>query len=311
MTAIFLSKFIPRCTKIDFMQLKCATYIISILLVVLSIASIFYKQFNYGIDFVGGINIEIRINSAPNLPRMRQLLNNLNIGEVMLQSFSDENDLSIKVGVNSEDNLTKQVELIKQTLADNFTYQIDYRKIDFVGPQVGNQMIMLGSNAMILSFLSIMLYVWIRFEWQFGVGVIVALIHDVILGLGMMSITQYDFNLSTIAAILTIIGYSVNNSVVINDRIKENLRKYTNKTIEEIINMSINETLSRTIITTVTTLLANLALIIFAGEAIHSFSVLVFFGILMGTFSSIFLSAPILTLFNLKQAKHKKYENIS
>ncbi|MCP5370008.1 MAG: protein translocase subunit SecF [Rickettsiaceae bacterium] len=310
MKAIFLSKLIPRDTKIDFMKLRYMTYIISILLVILSMASIFYKQFNYGIDFIGGINIEIRTNETPDLAIMRQLLNELNIGEVILQSFSDENDLSIKVGVSNEDDLTKQVELIKQTLADNLTYQIDYRKIDFVGPQVGNQMIIFGTNAMILSFVSIMLYVWARFEWQFGVGVIVALIHDVILGLGMMSVMQYDFNLSTIAAILTIIGYSVNNSVVIYDRIKENLRKYTSKTIEQIINMSINETLSRTIITTITTLLANMALIIFAGEAIHSFSILVFFGISMGAFSSIFLSAPILTLFNLKHTKYKQYENI-
>ena len=157
--------------------------------------------------------------------------------------------------------------------------------------------------AMIFSFLAIMVYVWIRFEWQFGVGVLIALVHDVILSLGFMSITRFDFNLSTIAAILTIIGYSVNDSVVIYDRIRENLRKFGKKPINEIINLSVNETLSRTTLTVLTTLLANLALVFFGGEAIHSFSVLVFFGILMGTYSSIFISAPILTLFTSKKFK--------
>jgi preprotein translocase subunit SecF len=164
-------------------------------------------------------------------------------------------------------------------------------------------MIQSGIMAMLLSFLSIMVYIWIRFEWQFGIGVLAALIHDAVLSLGFLSATKLDFNLSTIAAILTIIGYSVNDTVVIYDRIRENLRKYNKKTIGTIINMSVNETLSRTTITVFTTLLANLALILYGGEAIKSFSVLVFFGILIGTYSSIFISAPIITLFNFKNLK--------
>lgn len=298
----FLAKLIPRDTNIDFMSIRYFTYMVSLFLVGVSLISILYKEFNYGIDFAGGINIEIRTEKQVDITQMRQILKNLDIGEVVIQNFSKHNDISIKVGgVNSEENLMANIELIKQALEQNFATNIDYRKVDFVGPQVGSQMIKLGISAMSLSFLAIMLYVWARFEWQFGIGVIIALLHDVLIGLGMMSIMQYDFNLSTIAAILTIIGYSVNNSVVIYDRIRENLRKFSLKTMDEIINKSINDTMSRTTITAFTTLLANFALIMFGGEAIKSFSILVFFGIFIGTYSSIFLASPILTLFNARQ----------
>lgn len=300
---LFPLKLIPLNPQIDFIGIKKITYGISIFLVFLSISFIAISKFNFGIDFIGGISMEVRTDQEPDLQKMREVLSNINIGEVVLQNFGTSKDLSIKVGVNSEENLMNNITLIKKTLEENFSYNFEYRKIDFVGPQVGNQMINAGIMAMLLSFISIMLYVWVRFEWQFGVGVLVALIHDVILSLGFMSITKYDFNLSTIAAILTIIGYSVNDSVVIYDRIRDNLRKFSRKTVDEIINSSINETLSRTTITALTTLLANLALIILGGEAIRSFSILVFFGIFIGTCSSIFISAPILTLFNLKNLK--------
>lgn len=275
----------------------------SIILLLVSVAWISINQFNFGIDFIGGISMEVRANEEPDLTEMREVLGDLDIGEVVLQNFGTSKDLSIRVGVSSEENLMENIALIKQTLQDNFSYEFDYRKVDFVGPQVGDQMIRSGAMAMILSFIAIMLYIWIRFEWHFGVGVLLALCHDVILSLGFMSITDYDFNLSTIAAILTIIGYSVNDSVVIYDRIRENLRKYSRKGVGDIINLSINETLSRTTITALTTLLANLALILLGGEAIRSFSVLVFFGIFIGAYSSIFISAPILTLFNFKNFK--------
>lgn len=300
---LFPLKLIPSTPKLDFMNFSKISYTISILLVVLSIAWVTIYRFNYGIDFIGGISMEVRTDKEPDLPRMRELLGKIDIGEVVLQNFGTANDLSIKVGVNSEENLMNNIALIKKTLEENFPYEFEYRKIDFVGPQVGNQMIKAGTTAMILSFAAIMLYIWVRFEWQFGVGVLIALIHDVILSLGFMSITKYDFNLSTIAAILTIIGYSVNDSVVIYDRIRDNMRKYNRKTMSEIINSSINETLSRTTITALTTLLANFALIILGGEAIRSFSILVFFGIFAGTCSSIFISAPILILFNFKNTQ--------
>jgi preprotein translocase subunit SecF len=300
---LFPLRLVPDKTNFDFMNFKKVSYTVSIILTILSIAIIGLYKFNFGIDFAGGISIEVRTDSTPDLPKMREVLTQLNIGEIVLQSFGSPNDLSIRVGSSSEDNLMKNIELIKTTLKNNFSYNFDYRKVDFVGPQVGSQLIEAGALAMIFSFLAIMVYIWIRFEWYFGLGVLVALVHDVILSLGFMSLTRFDFNLSTIAAILTIIGYSVNDSVVIYDRIRENLRKYGQKPLNQIINISVNETLSRTTLTVLTTLLANLALVFFGGEAIHSFSVLVFFGIIFGTYSSIFISAPILTLFTNRRFK--------
>lgn len=308
---LFPLRLLPLKPNFNFVKMKSINYAMSLILLFLSFISISIYKFNFGIDFIGGINIEVRTNQEPDLAQMRQVLGDLEIGEIVLQSFGTSKDLSIRVGIkntddqniSSEDLLMKNTSLIKDTLAKEFSYGFDYRKVDFVGPQVGNQMIKSGFMAMILSFLAIMLYIWFRFEWQFGLGVLTALFHDVILCLGFMSITSYDFNLSTIAAILTVVGYSVNDSVVIYDRIRENLRIFNRKDINEIINISINETLSRTTITALTTLIANLALIILGGEAIRSFSVLVFFGIFIGTYSSIFISAPILTLFNFRNSK--------
>ncbi|WP_253308227.1 MULTISPECIES: protein translocase subunit SecF [unclassified Rickettsia] len=294
-------RLLPDKINFDFMNFKKISYTLSIILSLISILWVGIYKFNFGIDFAGGIVIEVRLDQAPDLPKMREVLGNLGIGEVVLQNFGSERDLSIRFGSSSEDNLRKNIELIKSTLQNNFPYKFEYRKVDFVGPQVGRQLINAGILAMLFSFAAIMVYIWIRFEWYFGLGILVALVHDVILSLGFMSMTGLDFNLSTIAAILTIIGYSVNDSVVIYDRIRENLRKSHKKVITQIINVSINETLSRTILTVVTTLLANLALVIFGGEAIRSFSVLVFFGIIAGTYSSIFISAPILTLFATKK----------
>ncbi|WP_341755476.1 protein translocase subunit SecF [Candidatus Tisiphia endosymbiont of Ptychoptera albimana] len=294
-------RLLPDKINFDFIRFKKVSYTISIILSLVSIIWIGIYKFNFGIDFAGGIVIEVRLDQDPDLTKMREVLNNLKIGEIVLQNFGNQHDLSIRVGSNSEDTLMQNIELIKSTLKNQFPYKFEYRKVDFVGPQVGTQLIKSGITALILSFLAIMVYTWVRFEWYFGLGILVALLHDAILSLGFMSVMRLDFNLSSIAAILTIIGYSVNDSVVIYDRIRENLRKSHKKVMPQIINLSINETLSRTILTVVTTLLANLALVIFGGEAIYSFSVLVFFGIIVGTYSSIFISAPILTYFkNLK-----------
>jgi preprotein translocase subunit SecF len=298
---LFPLRLIPSKPNFDFMKIKIISYGLSIVLSVISLTWIGINKFNFGIDFIGGISMEVRTDQDPDLAKMRKILGEIGIGEVILQNFGTARDLSIRVGVDDEKKLVENIALIKKSLSDNFPYKFEYRKVDFVGPQVGQQMIRSGVTAMVLAFIGIMFYIWVRFEWHFGLGVLIALIHDVVLSLGFMSITNYDFNLSTIAAILTVIGYSVNDSVVIYDRIRENLRKYSKKSINEIINLSINETLSRTTITALTTLLANFALIMLGGEAIQSFSVLVFFGIFIGTYSSIFISAPILTLFNFKK----------
>jgi preprotein translocase subunit SecF len=295
---LFPLKLFPAHTNFNFMRVKNLNYGISILLFVVSLIWISVYGFNFGIDFKGGISMEVRISQAPDLAKMREVLSDLDIGEIVLQNFGSEKDISIRAGVSSEENLMQNIELIKKTLQETFPYEFEYRKVDFVGPQVGGQMISSGAMAVVLAFLAIMVYIWIRFEWQFGMGVLLALVHDTVLSLGFMSVTDLDFNLSTVAAILTIVGYSVNDTVVIYDRIRENLRKYHKKNVSDLVNISINETLSRTTITVFTTLLANLALILYGGEAIRSFSVLVFFGILIGTYSSIFISAPIITLFS-------------
>jgi preprotein translocase subunit SecF len=298
-------RLLPDKTSFDFMKFKKISYTLSILLSLMSIIWIGVYKFNFGIDFAGGIIIELRIDQEPDLTKMREVLSGLKMGEIVLQNFGDQHDLSIRVGSNKEETLMQNIELIKATLQEQFPYKFDYRKVDFVGPQVGSQLIKSGVMALLLSFLAIMIYTWFRFEWYFGLGILIALMHDAVLSLGFMSLMKLDFNLSSIAALLTIIGYSVNDSVVIYDRIRENLRKSHQKIMPQIINLSINETLSRTILTVITTLLANLALVIFGGEAIYSFSVLVFFGIIAGTYSSIFISAPILTLFIVKKSRER------
>ncbi|MCF8462717.1 MAG: protein translocase subunit SecF [Rickettsiaceae bacterium] len=303
---LFPLKLIPDNTNINFVKFRKLNYIIAIALVLLSLLHVIVFQFNYGIDFVGGISIDIQTKNVPEISKMRTLLSEEKIGEVVIQNFGTENNVSIRVAAQQNLDFDKTIEIIKNKLDKNFPNEIEYRQIDFVGPQVGAQIVWSGFQAIILAFAAIMVYVWFRFEWQFGLGVVSSLIHDTILCLGFISYTRLDFNLSTIAAILTVIGYSVNDSVVIYDRIRENFRKYTKKDTKEIINSSINETLSRTTLTVLTTLLANLALILFGGEALRSFSLVVFVGIIVGTYSSIFVSAPILTLFNLKKFTGKR-----
>lgn len=291
-------------SKFHFMKYRKAFMSFSLAISLISIILLFSARLNFGIDFTGGIVIEAKSTKELNIAQIRSTLHSLDdIGEISIQNFGDKNNFAIRVGANAKGDISKTITLIKRTLIDKISEDIEFRKTDFVGPQVGTQLMVSGAQALILSFLGIMIYIWVRFEWQFGIGVLVSLLHDIIVALGFLSITQLDFNLSSIAALLTIIGYSVNDSVVIYDRIRENLRKYKNKSIDEIIDLSINETLSRTTLTILTTLIANLALIIWGGESIRSFSILVFFGIAVGTYSSICISAPILKLFGLERFK--------
>ncbi|MFV9875008.1 MAG: protein translocase subunit SecF [Rickettsiales endosymbiont of Dermacentor nuttalli] len=295
-------RIIPDNTNIDFMKKRYISFIFTTVLVILSILSIAIKDLNYGIDFSGGVLMEVRIQPPPDLTKLRHTLNNLNIGEISLQNFSNDNSyIMIRIAQNNNSSQQQDIELIKETITNNFPGQIEYRKIDYVGPQVGQELTRNGIYAILLSFISIMLYIWIRFEWQYGVGLIIALLHDAIVTTGFISFAGLECNLTSIAAILTIIGYSVNDSVVIYDRIRENIRKYRQLSIKDLINMSINNTLARTIFTVLTTLLATVALIFFGSESIRSFSLIVFFGIIIGTYSSIFVSAPILIHLNLKR----------
>lgn len=282
---------------INFMGSRWIAFAFSLILVVASIALPFVKGMNFGIDFAGGIVIEIRPDEPLDLAKMRAALGNQDLGDVALQHFGAENDVMIRVQ-HPEGNGEGQaavINTIKQTLQETFPdINIDYRKVDYVGAQVGEELIKAGAMAMLFAFIAIVIYIWIRFEWQFGIGALVALIHDTILTIGFFSLLGLEFNLTSVAAILTIIGYSINDSVVIYDRIRENLRKYKKMALSELINVSLNETLSRTIITAGTTLVAILALVLWGGDVIHSFSLAMFFGVVIGTYSSVYIAAPLL-----------------
>lgn len=300
-------RIVPDNTSLDFMKLRNLNLAGSIILIIISCILITIKGFNLGIDFSGGILIEARSNKKVDLSELRVMLHALDIGEISLQDLGSDKDFMIKVGENKKlklDTNTK-TNLIKKTLQEILDEGIEYRKIDFVGPQVGKELVTNSIIATILSFIAIMIYVWIRFEWQYSMGIVFALLHDTAITLGFISLFNIEFNLTIIAAILTIIGYSVNDSVVIYDRIRENIRKYKKASINELINSSINETLSRTTLTLLTTLLSLMALIIYGGEVIKGFSIIVSFGIIAGTYSSIYISAPILTFFNIDKLVSK------
>ena len=279
---------------------KLAIYF-SIISMLFSLILVFFKGLNLGIDFAGGILIEVELPSNNNINDLRNVLSS-KFSDVQIQNVDNGSFLIKMPLVNQEQNFL--VKNIQQTLQENFT-QIQYRKIDYVGPQVGSELILKGLLALILSFVAIMIYITIRFDWQFGIGGIFALLHDAIVVLGFFAITGLEFNLTSIACILTVIGYSINDSVVIYDRIRENLKKHPKINLNDLINTSINSTLSRTILTASTTLISLLALIIYGGDVLFSFSVATFFGIALGTYSSIYISAPILFYFDPRSKKQE------
>lgn len=298
---------IPQKTKIDFMGKKWIAFSLSIILTIVTLASLGINGLNFGIDFTGGIVIEARTEKPADLSKIREVLNSAELGEIALQKFGSDLDLMIRIGYQKggQKEQEKAVAKVKEIIGNNFDLQIEYRKVDYVGPQVGKELVTAGALSIILAFIGIMIYIWFRFEWQYGVGGILALIHDAMLTIGLFTIFQIEFNLTSVAAILTIIGYSINDSVVIYDRIRENMRKFKKMPMDELINLSTNETLSRTIMTAGTTLLASLALVIFGGEVIKGFSIAMLFGVIAGTYSSIYISAPILIFFNLRNDNNK------
>lgn len=286
-------------TNIDFMKPHKIALAASVIGIVVSLALIAIKGLNFGIDFAGGILIEANIKEDVDVSVVRELLSG-QIKDVQIQNV-DGKDLLIRVAKSDEEQ-SVIVKKIQEILGQNFS-EIEYRKIDYVGPQVGSELILKGFMALILSFAFIMIYIWVRFDWQFGIGGIFALIHDAVLTLGFYSITGLEFNLTSIAAILTVIGYSINDSVVIYDRIRENLRRYKKMDLADLINSSANSTLSRTMLTSGITLISILALILFGGQVLYSFSVATFFGIVVGTYSSVYISAPILIYFDPRKAE--------
>lgn len=296
-----LVKFIPDKTNIDFMKYHKIAMLLSLAVIMTIGALLWQRGLNLGIDFAGGVLLEVRLSKQADLPALREHMNSSKWGEVSLQSFGKPTDVLIRVETSAEEEQAVLVETLKAHLLtlDN---AIEFRKVDYVGPTVGSEMIDSGAIALIVAFAGMMLYIWFRFEWQYGVGGITALIHDACIMVGFYVVSGYEFDLTSIAAILTIIGYSINDSVVIYDRIRENLRKYKKMPIPGLINLSLNETLSRTIVTAVTTLLAALALAVFGGEVIRGFSLAFVLGVVIGTYSTVYIATPLLVYFQLRRS---------
>ncbi|MFC1659356.1 protein translocase subunit SecF [Pseudomonadota bacterium] len=290
---MFFSRLLKN-TNLNFVKTHKIAFFISVVLIFFSFFSIITRGFNFGIGFSGGVLIEAEIKEKIAILEVRKVLSQEDFRSFNIQEVG-ENGVMIRVSPQDQvKDQTKTATKIKESLDKNFPNQFEYRKTDFVGPQVGAELIKKGVMALVISFTIMMFYIWVRFDWQFGVGAVLALVHDVILTMGLFSFIQLEFDLTSIAAILTIVGYSVNDSVVIYDRIREYLRKYKKKEIEEILNLSINSTLSRTILTAGSTIVALLALVFLGGEVLRSFSIAVLFGVIIGTYSSIYISAPVL-----------------
>ena len=273
--------------------------ILSISLVVVSLFFLVFKGLNFGIDFKGGTLIELRGSDKKiNVSSLRDNLNQMNLGDVSVKNFGNETDFLIKFEVN--DN-KKVIEEIKINLDKSFGNTFNFRRVENVGPKVSSELLKSGVIAISVALVLMLIYIWIRFEWQFSLGAILALFHDVIVTLGLFSILGLEINLSIVAAVLTIVGYSMNDTVVIFDRVRENLRKYSDIKIFELTNISINETLSRTLITSITTLLALLSIFIFSGEILKGFSLAMIFGVIFGTYSSIYIANTVLVRLKVSQ----------
>ncbi len=275
--------------------------IVSSLLIILSVFILFFKGLNFGVDFKGGTLIEIRTeNSQVNIAEIRESFLKMELGDVTVKKFGKENDYLVKIELTKTDD-ENFIKSINDTLSADLGSVVNFRRVENVGPKVSAELLRDGLLAISLSLAAMLLYIWIRFEWQFSLGAIIALIHDVIITMGIFSFLSYEINLSIVAAVLTIVGYSMNDTVVIFDRIRENLKKYSNISIADISNTSTNDTLSRTLITSVTTLLALLSIYIFGGEILKGFSFAMIIGVIVGTYSSIFVATPILNYTKVSQ----------
>ncbi len=289
-----LLRIVPDDTKFDFMRFRRVSFPISALLSIFAISLYFFHGLNFGIDFVGGTLMEVQSKTGPaDLAKMRSTLAGLNLGEVQLQQFGSPTEVLIRVPQQAGGETAQQdaVAKVRGALGD----EVDYRRVEVVGPRVSTELLAYGTIGLGLAILSILVYLWFRFEWQFALGAMIANVHDLVLTIGFMSLTQVDFDLTSIAALLTILGYSLNDTVVIYDRIREMLRRYKKMPMADLLNVSVNSTLSRSVITHVTVSLALLALLLFGGRAIHSFTATMMFGVvLVGTYTSVFIAAPIL-----------------
>ena len=290
---------LPKDIKFSYFYKKLN--ILSSIFIILSIIILIFKGLNLGVDFKGGTLIELRTeNSNINISEIRQSFLKMNLGDIAVKKFGKENDYLVKIEITKTDD-ENFIKSINDKLSADLGSNINFRRVENVGPKVSNELLKAGLLAITLSLAAMLFYIWIRFEWQFSLGAIIALIHDVIITVGIFSFLSYEINLSIVAAVLTIVGYSMNDTVVIFDRIRENLRKYSKMTIAEISDLSTNQTLSRTLITSVTTLLALLSIYIFGGAILKGFSFAMILGVIVGTYSSIFIATPVLNYTKVTQ----------
>ncbi|MDX2309147.1 MAG: protein translocase subunit SecF [Hyphomicrobium sp.] len=292
--------FFPHDTRLNFMRFKNVCFFGSLIAIALALAIISIKGFNFGVDFKGGALIELRNTKGPaDLADLRSKLGGLGLGDVQIQSFGTPDDVLVRVEQQPGGEEAQQTALNKVLDAAGGDYEV--RRKEVVGPAVSSELRITGTIAVLASILAIVIYVWFRFEWQFAAGAVLALVHDVVVVAGIFSLFQLEFDLGIVAALLTILGYSVNDTVVVADRIRENLRKYKRMDLTELLNLSINETLSRTILTGVTTIAVLLALYILGGEVIRNFVLAMLLGVVIGTYSSIFIGAPVLEYLNVRR----------
>tara|TARA_B100001123_G_C15233017_1_gene995944 strand:- start:87 stop:995 length:909 start_codon:yes stop_codon:yes gene_type:complete len=295
--------------NINFFKTYKKMNFISLLLIFLSLLILLFKGLNLGVDFKGGTLIELRTeNSIIDIAKIRQSFLNMDLGDVTVKKFGKDNDYLVKIELTDSNN-ENFIQSINDKLSSDLGSEINFRRVENVGPKVSSELLKAGLLAISLSMAAMLFYIWVRFEWQFSLGAVIAIIHDVIITIGIFSLLSYEVNLSIVAAVLTIVGYSMNDTVVIFDRIRENLKKYSKISMAEISNTSINETLSRTLITSITTLLALLSIFIFGGEILKGFSFAMIVGVIIGTYSSIFVATPILNYTNVTQKTVLKEDN--
>ena len=296
-----LLKLVPPDTKIPFLKFARVAMIGSVVAFLTSIVLFFAVGLNLGIDFRGGTLIQVQTvdNSPADIGALRTKMGGLGLGDVQIQEFGNADEVLIRVEQQPGGDEAQQGIIVKVREVVSGTYNV--RRTEVVGPTVSGELARDGTIAVLAAIMAILIYIWFRFEWQFAVGAVVALVHDVVLTIGIFTILQLQFDLSTIAALLTIVGYSLNDTVVVYDRIRENLRKYKRMAIDELLNVSVNDTLSRTVLTSVTTLIALLALYIFGGEVIRGFVFAMIWGVLVGTYSSIAIASPVLMLLGVKR----------
>ena len=306
--ALALVRLIPTDTNIPFIKVRFAAFLVSVALILGSLGAFFTLGLNFGIDFRGGTAIEVRTEGPADLGALRSVMEGLQLGDVQVQGFGSENEALVRVGqVSAErvneleghavENDAEAQQAVRQYVSDTLEREfpgITFQKIESLSPQVSGELVVAGATSIGVALFLMLVYIWFRFEWQYSVGAIVALIHDVIATVGMFSVTQMTFDLATVAAILTIVGYSMNDTVVVYDRIRENLRKYKKMPLPEVLNLSINDTLSRTILTSATTLVALISLYLIGGASLEGFAFAMIWGIVIGTYSSIFVASPLL-----------------